>query len=61
MSNKYLIFLGCYAAILLVAIIGWIMNIITIFHADSVLDSGVGILRIVGIFVPPLGAILGFI
>jgi len=40
-------------------IIGWVLNIIDIFHMAHPLDSGFGILRIVGIFVAPLGSILG--
>jgi hypothetical protein len=39
--------------------IGWILNIIEIAHADLV--SGFVILRVVGIFMFPLGAILGWL
>ena len=39
--------------------IGWICNIIEIAHADLV--TGLVILRVVGIFMFPLGAVLGWI
>lgn len=41
------------------AIVGWVMNIITIAHDTGA--TGILILRIVGIFVAPLGAVLGYI
>lgn len=48
--------------ILIVAFIaGWIMNIVAITGLSSVtIMTGMGILRIIGIFIPPLGAILGY-
>lgn len=39
--------------------VGWIMNIIAVAQSDFV--SGMVILRIVGIFMAPLGAVLGWI
>ena len=41
------------------AVIGWIFNIIAI--ADSVAFSGMLVLRAIGVFVGPLGAVLGYI
>ena len=38
---------------------GWILNIIALAHMGTIL-TGEGALRIAGIFVPPLGAIMGF-
>jgi hypothetical protein len=40
--------------------IGWIENIIKIAHSDFGSLSGVLVLRIVGIFVVPLGSIMGY-
>jgi len=37
---------------------GWIANIITLAHTDTF--TGMVILRAIGIFVAPLGAVLGF-
>ena len=39
--------------------IGWVLNIVEIAHADIV--NGFVILRVVGIFMFPLGAILGWL
>ena len=41
------------------AVIGWIFNIMEI--ADSVAFSGMLVLRAIGVFVAPLGAVLGYI
>lgn len=40
--------------------IGWVMNIIAIMHSDFGRLSGVLVLRVVGIFVVPLGALMGY-
>lgn len=40
--------------------VGWIMNIMTIAGSSFDVLSGMLILRIVGIFVAPLGAVLGY-
>lgn len=40
-------------------IIGWIINIVELFHLEAIL-SGEGALRIVGIFIVPLGSIMGW-
>ncbi len=50
-----------WLGIVIAGVIGWILNIITIAHTDNLLSTGMGILRVVGIFVPPLGAILGWL
>jgi uncharacterized membrane protein len=42
----------------LAAVIGWVSNIFTLFNLDTF--SGEMILRVVGIFLAPLGAVLGF-
>jgi len=47
--------------IVVAAIVGWVMNIITIAHSSFDVLTGMLILRIVGIFVGPLGAILGYL
>jgi hypothetical protein len=39
--------------------IGWVLNIIEIAHADLI--SGFVMLRVVGIFMFPLGAVLGWL
>lgn len=41
-------------------IVGWVWNIIKLMDADMVL-SGLIIVRIIGVFVPPVGAIVGYL
>jgi hypothetical protein len=43
-----------------VGVIGWIMNIIAIAGSSFDVISGMLILRVIGIFVAPLGAVLGY-
>lgn len=43
----------------LVGIAGWVMNIVAIFTTSFTPLTGEAILRVIGIFVPPLGAIMG--
>ena len=40
---------------------GWIMNIVKLVGADFIWASGMSIGRLIGIFVPPLGAVLGWL
>ena len=40
---------------------GWIMNIVSIAHSSFNDITGMLVLRVVGIFVAPLGTVLGFI
>ena len=44
----------------LVAITGWIMNIVEIVHSISDPITGMFVFRCVGVFFAPLGAILGY-
>jgi hypothetical protein len=48
-----------YLAILLVGGWGWVSNIVKLVGMDAIM-TGMGITRIVGIFVAPLGAVMGF-
>jgi hypothetical protein len=49
-----------YLLLFIAGAIGWVRNIITIAHSGLDQISGMLILRIVGIFVAPLGAVLGY-
>lgn len=55
MKTYYAVALG----ILITAGYGWINNIVQIFNANDLL-TGEMVLRIAGIFVAPLGAVLGY-
>ena len=48
------------AALVLGLVIGWTLNIVAIVNMDSVF-SGMGVVRVIGIFIAPLGAVLGYI
>jgi hypothetical protein len=51
------IFIGIWIA----SAIGWIMNIITLAGSSFDPLTGMVVLRIIGIFVAPLGVVLGYI
>ena len=44
---------------LLVSFIGYLMNFVSIFHTSFDPLTGTAILKIVGVFVPPLGVLMG--
>ncbi len=52
------------ALLILIVIIGffygWVANIVTILGMEEVLN-GEGIIRIIGVFIAPLGAIMGYV
>lgn len=50
-----------YVAILLVAGGGWVANIVKLVGMDMGSLSGMVIVRVAGIFVPPLGAVMGYL
>lgn len=53
---------GFVLGVWLAGIVGWIANIVTLFKAPALLAWGVvEILRVVGVFVGPLGAVLGYV
>lgn len=55
--------LGALIVLFLVggAIFGYVMNIITIAYANFNDLTGVLVLRVAGLFIPPLGAIMGWV
>jgi hypothetical protein len=48
-------------SIWLAGVIGWILNIVTLAQSSFDVLTGMLVLRVVGIFVAPLGAVLGYI
>lgn len=56
---EYLIL--AWIVLLIAGGIGWIMNIVDIAQADWSHITGMLILRVIGIFIPPLGAVLGYL
>lgn len=57
-----------YIIIIILGFVGWIMNIFKIFSGD-IISSTITlseiplmfVIRVIGIFVPPLGAVVGFL
>ena len=49
---------GFFVALLLLAAGGWGWNIAKIFQADTI--SGMVVARVVGVVIPPVGAIMGY-
>ncbi len=40
-------------------VVGWVWNIVKIIHMPDIL-TGIGIARCIGVFLAPIGAVLGF-
>lgn len=49
-----------YLSLTLFLLIGWVLNIIAVINTTSNVFDGMFIARIVGIFVAPVGSILGY-
>lgn len=47
--------------VVVAAVIGWVLNLIAIAHSEFVPITGLLVLRIVGIFIGPIGAVLGYV
>jgi hypothetical protein len=41
-------------------IVGWCLNIADLIGMSDALSTGIGIVRVVGIFIPPLGSFMGW-
>ncbi len=54
-------FIAFYLTLLFVGGYGWIMNLITIWHTMDSPVTAKFIARVAGIFVFPVGAVLGFL
>ena len=39
--------------------IGWVANIIVLYHMNTIM-TGEGVIRIIGIFIAPIGSIMGW-
>lgn len=60
-KKNSVILLLVYLLVVAVCCIGWIMNIINLFNTKNLEISGVIILQIVGIFLAPLGVVMGYL
>lgn len=55
---------GLFSAFVLVCLviaagIGWVLNIVALAQASGI--TGMVLLRVAGIFIPPLGGVLGYV
>ena len=50
-----------YLSLLILLLGGWVMNLVEIVNYDFASITGMIILRIAGIFIAPLGAVLGWV
>ena len=48
------------AGLLFAAACGWIMNIVTLLHGGDAMGTWELVLRIGGVFMAPVGAVLGY-
>lgn len=48
-----------WVAVTIALCVGWVLNIFTIANSNLEL-TGIFVLRIIGIFIAPLGAVLGY-
>jgi hypothetical protein len=50
-----------YVVVVLVGLLGWVFNVLNILARDSLDPVGLLLLQIIGVFVPLIGAILGYV
>jgi hypothetical protein len=48
-------------AVAIAGVVGWVLNIVTLAHSDFSAWTGLLVLRCLGVVVPPLGAVLGYL
>lgn len=58
-ENVTLSVIFLYLSAIIVLVIGWVMNIVKLVSCDFIVSTE-GVLRVVGIFVAPMGGILGY-
>lgn len=49
-----------YGTIVLLIGVGWVLNIIELAGMSFEPITGLAVLRVIGVFIPPLGAVLGY-
>jgi len=59
--DKQLVVLLTVIGVWIAAIVGWVMNIVTLYHMSFATITGELVLRCVGIFVAPIGSVMGFL
>lgn len=59
--DKQLVGMLAIIGLWIAGLVGWVMNIITLYHMSFATITGELVLRCVGIFVAPIGSIMGFL
>jgi uncharacterized membrane protein len=59
--DKQLVVMLTVIGIWIAAIVGWVMNLVTLYHMSFATITGELVLRCVGIFVAPIGSVMGFL
>ena len=49
-----------HLAVPLIALYGWVNNIVIIFHSDFSHITGALVVRVIGVFIAPIGCVIGF-
>ena len=57
---SFLFWVGLWTFVAIALVIGWFLNIIAIVHTASDVLTGMFIGRVIGVFVPFVGGILGW-
>lgn len=47
--------------LLIAGLIGWVLNIVKIVGVDWSTEIGLGIVRVIGVIIPIIGAVLGYV
>ena len=58
MSRIFVLYV--FVAAFIFGVVGWISNLITLIHTTDMQITTMFVLRIVGLFLFPLGAVLGY-
>lgn len=48
-------------AVVLVGSVGWVLNIVKLVQSDFAVITGMFVVRCIGVFIAPLGSVLGFL
>lgn len=49
-----------YFVVVIFGFVGWVMNIVEIVNGDFSPLTGMMVARVAGVFIPPIGAVLGY-
>ena len=53
--------IAIYLTLFVGGIYGWVLNLINILHYDHIVLTGKVVLQVIGIFIPFIGSIMGFV